>query len=371
MNDLVRNHGLLKIIAALLLGFMLSACADRMEFVPTVSPTLSVSTPILPTHTPLPPTSMPTPTPTVTPTPSPTPEPAHPLSIQYLREQVYDAELVIEERLTPNGYYEKYIVSYQSEGYKNYALLTVPLGRMPDAGWPVIVFNHGYIPPWMYRTTELYMYHVHAFASQGYIVLRPDYRGHGSSEGEARGAYSVPDYTIDVLNALAAIKKYKDADADHIGMWGHSMGGYITLRAMVVDEDIRAGVIWGGVVSSYADLCEHWFRCEDADSRTNYVAGSDLLETYGLPEENPEFWSAASANTYLVDISGPVQLHHGTGDLVVPLILSQILYDELTALGAEAEFYQYEEDNHNIEGYYGTAILRSIYFFDAYLKDAE
>jgi len=29
-------------------------------------------------------------------------------------------------------------------------------------------------------------------------------------------------------------------------MWGHSMGGEITLRAMVVSRDINAGVIWAG-----------------------------------------------------------------------------------------------------------------------------
>ena len=37
-------------------------------------------------------------------------------------------------------------------------------------------------------------------------------------------------------------------------MWGHSMGGYITLRAMVISDRVRAGVIWGGVVGAYPDL---------------------------------------------------------------------------------------------------------------------
>jgi len=31
-----------------------------------------------------------------------------------------------------------------------------------------------------------------------------------------------------VLNAVASVKRYPDADPDRIGMWGHSMGGHIT-----------------------------------------------------------------------------------------------------------------------------------------------
>src|SRR5690606_38600085 len=130
----------------------------------------------------------------------------------------------------------------------------------PATGWPVIIFNHGYIPPDVYRTTERYVAYVDGFARNGYIVYRPDYRGHAFSDGEARGAYGYPDYTIDVLNATAALKNYPDADPNRIGMWGHSMGGYITLRSMVVDPDIKAGVIWAGVVANYPDLLTRWRR---------------------------------------------------------------------------------------------------------------
>ncbi len=132
---------------------------------------------------------------------------------------------------------------------KQYALLTVPQGEPPATGWPAIIFNHGYIPPEVYRTTERYVAYVDGFARNGYVVFRADYRGHGFSEGEARGAYGNPDYTIDVLNGLASVKRLDYVDPDRIGMWGHSMGGYITLRAMVTSPDIKAGVIWAGVVA--------------------------------------------------------------------------------------------------------------------------
>src|SRR5215217_4526519 len=186
---------------------------------------------------------------------------SHPLQIDAMRARQYPgSDIVIEAVLDPGANYNRYYVSYLSEGLKIYALMTVPAGEKPPTGWPVIIFNHGYIPPNVYRTTERYIAYVDLIARSGYIVFRSDYRGHDNSEGEARGAYSTPDYTVDVLNAVSSMKRHPDADPGRIGMWGHSMGGYITLRSMVISDDIKAGVIWAGVVASYPDLLTKWRR---------------------------------------------------------------------------------------------------------------
>jgi dipeptidyl aminopeptidase/acylaminoacyl peptidase len=344
--------------------------------------------PPTPTRTPVPTptaTATPSPTPTITPiptptaTPSPTPTPLHPLMIESLRQRDYPgSEIVIEETLAPGSNYERYIASYQSEGLKIYALLTVPRGERPAAGWPVVVFNHGYIPPEQYRTTERYVAYVDGFARNGYIVLRSDYRGHGNSEGDARGAYDSPAYTVDVLNAVAAIQDYPDADPERVGMWGHSMGGSITLQAMVVTQDVRAGVIWAGMSGAYPDILawqrERWgdrpTPTPDAEGRTTRGA-LRLVEEYGEPEENPDFWAAISASSYLDDLSGPLQLHHGTADSSVPYEWSEALYQQLQALGEPVEFYTYQGDNHNLSNYFGTAMARSIEFFDTHVKGLE
>jgi dipeptidyl aminopeptidase/acylaminoacyl peptidase len=311
------------------------------------------------TETPLPSATF---TPSITPTATPTP--LNPLTIEYLRQHEYPAsELVIEETLDVGPNYFRYIASYHSDGLKLYGYLTVPFGDKPATGWPVIIFNHGFIEPEVYRATERYIAYVDGFARSGYIVFRPDYRGHDRSEGVARGAYGRPDYTIDVLNATAALKAYPDADPDRIGMWGHSMGGYITLRAMVVDPDIKAGVIWAGVVAAYEDMT-------DIDGRPRFGTRG-LLQTYGPPEQNPEFWASISANSYLADLSGPLQLHHGTADHSVPTFMSYYLAEEARAAGKEAELYIYDGDDHNLATYFTAAMLRSIDFFDKYVKGGE
>jgi dipeptidyl aminopeptidase/acylaminoacyl peptidase len=297
--------------------------------------------------------------------------------VELMRQQSYPgSEITIEQTLEPGANYNRYLASYLSEGFKIYALLTVPQGEKPETGWPVVIFNHGYIPPAQYRTTERYVAYVDAFARNGYIVFRSDYRGHGSSEGEAAGGYGSPDYTIDVLNAVASIKNYPEADPDRIGMWGHSMGGHITLRSMVVSKDIKAGVIWAGVVASYPDMLARWRRNNDNDATPTPDPNNsrrrwrqELVETYGTPEENPLFWAAISPNSYLNDLSGPIQLHHGTADHSVPVEFSETLHTQIQAAGKLGEIYTYEGDDHNISGYFSTAMERSVQFFDLHVKE--
>lgn len=298
----------------------------------------------------------------------------HELTIQTLRQSTYPgSDLTIEEELTPGVNYSRYLVSYRSEGLKIYALLTVPDGEKPESGWPVIVFNHGYIPPQEYRTTERYIAYTDGFSRNGYILIRPDYRGHGNSEGTASGAYGSNDYTIDVLNALSSIRRFKEADQNRIGMWGHSMGGFITLRAMVVNKNIKAGVIWGGVVASFPDLLNNWRR-RSTTPPPGIPTGArrwrdQLVTDYGRPEKNPDFWNSISANSFLNDISGPLELHHGTADVSVPVAFSEALATQLKLLGKGVELFTYTGDDHNISINFSLAMKRSVEFFDKYMKE--
>jgi uncharacterized protein len=328
---------------------------------------MAVSDTLAPSATPTP--ILPTLTPTQVPTRTPTPEP---MSITALRSGSYPgSDIVIVKELTAAITYRRYYAYYLSEGLKIYGLLTVPNGDPPPGGWPAIVFNHGYIPPNVYVTTERYVAYVDYLARAGYVVYKIDYRGNGNSEGIARGAYGDPGYTIDVLNAVASVKRLPQVNPQRIGMWGHSMGGFLTLRAMVISKDVKVGVIWAGVVGSYPDMINIWHHNDRVTPTPPPNSGGwrhKWVDQYGTPEENPQFWNSVSATSYLADLSGPIQLHHSTEDSEVPFVFSETLAKDIQAVGGTVEFYSYPGDDHNLAKPFGQAMSRTIAFFDKYLK---
>jgi dipeptidyl aminopeptidase/acylaminoacyl peptidase len=268
----------------------------------------------------------------------------------------------VRQTLRAGGNYSRQVVSYQSDGLRINALLTVPRGTPPKGGWPTIVFNHGYIPPAEYRTTERYVAYQDAFARAGFVTLKSDYRGHGSSQGEAVGGYYDPGYTVDVLNAAASLRKDSRVNGARLGMWGHSMGGALTLRAMVVEPGwFRAGVIWAGVVAPYSRLQSEWKVGE----------GAGQTEEQPVPKFDPlsaARFRAISPNSYLSSLGGPLQLHQGTADREVPYVFQKYLADELQAAGTAYQAFRYKGDDHNLSGNLGLALRRSVAFFKANLR---
>ncbi|MFB9995069.1 alpha/beta hydrolase family protein [Deinococcus oregonensis] len=279
-----------------------------------------------------------------------------PISVQALRARKYPGSaLTVRNTLRAGVNYSRQVVSYQSDGLRINALLTVPNGTPPKGGWPTIVFNHGYIPPAEYRTTERYVAYQDAFARAGFVTLKSDYRGHGSSEGEARGGYNDPGYTIDVLNAAASLKADPRVNPARLGLWGHSMGGQLSLRAMLVDNSFKAASLWAGVVASYDVLATDWNPPAIGPKPT-------------LDRLNRRYLRALSPNALLRDLKGrPIQLHHGTNDAEVPYSFQKALADDLRAAGQSVEAYRYEGDNHNLSQNLSTALRRSVAFFKANL----
>jgi uncharacterized protein len=301
------------------------------------------------------------------------PDPStHPNSIVALQARAFPGSKITLERQLKNGVnYRQWVASYQSDGLKILALLTIPNAKAPKDGFPVIVFNHGYIPPEQYRTTEKYLAYQAGFAKNGYVVFKPDYRGHGFSEGKPSSAYTSAGYTIDVMNAIASIKTLKQANAARVGLWGHSMGGYLTLRALILGSGAKAAVIWGGVVAPHLDIFK-FFASRSPAVNTQYkrytLERQKLYATFGSPQENPAFWNALSANTFITKPIAPIQLHHGLSDTVVPVNFSRILMAELKAVNSPVELYTYPRTDHNLSQSFGLAMRRSVAFFDRYLK---
>lgn len=290
-----------------------------------------------------------------------------------LQLEIEGSDILFEQRLADGPNYAQYIASYTSEGNKIYGLLTIPFGDPPEGGFKAIVFNHGFIPPADYRTTERYVAYVGSLAQAGFVVFKIDMRGHGDSEGEPQGSYFSPGYTIDAISALKSLQRMDIIDPDGIGMWGHSMAGNLVLRAMLIEPDIQAGVIWAGAVYSYDDLVRYAisdpsFTPAVREQFPTRRMGTILREAYGDPNTAEPFWQAVSLTEHIDLLQNPIQLHHAIDDDVVNIGYSYDLSTVLQLNGIFHEMYEYEGGGHNISSpYFDEAMRRTILFFQAHL----
>ena len=296
------------------------------------------------------------------------------MTIDYLRElEIEGSEIVFHERLSAGYNYARHLVSYTSEGNRIFGLLTVPFAEPPEGGFKAIVFNHGYIPPTVYQTTERYAAYVDYLARNGFVVFKIDYRGHGNSEGNPTGSYFSPGYTIDAISALKSLQTLEYVDPEGIGMWGHSMAGNLVLRAMLVEPEIKAGVIWAGAVYSYEDFLDYGISDntyrpqatpEDIEGDEHLRGNRAVFEIYGWPDLAEPYWQAVSLTANIDFLTSPLQLHHAEDDPVVNINYSYGLAGVLLENGKTYEFYPYEGGGHNlISPWFDQAMLRTVQFF--------
>ena len=301
------------------------------------------------------------------------------ISIDYLRSLTFSgSKITFEEELNPGANYSRYIASYQSEGNKIFGLLTIPNSGPPEGGFRAIVFNHGYIPPQQYVTTEKYVSYVDYLVRNGFVVFKIDMRGHGNSQGSPTGSYFSPGYTIDAINALKSLQTLNEVNAERVGMWGHSMSGNLTLRAMEVTDEIKAGVIWAGAVYSYEDFAKYrlydgsYVRRQNPNNSQNQQSSnrpgnSEITKLRETPEDidfTDPFWSSLSLTQNLKYLSGPVQLHHAVNDDVVNIGYSRDLVEAFEENDLDLELFEYEGGGHNIDSpYFEQAMQRTVDFY--------
>jgi dipeptidyl aminopeptidase/acylaminoacyl peptidase len=320
---------------------------------------------------------------TISPTPPPSPTPTETevtfdlgreLTIEYLRGlEIAGSEITFEEELQQTLYYRQHLVSYISEGNKIYGLLTIPNEEPPESGFKAIVFNHGYIPPAAYQTTERYVAYVDYLARNGFVVFKIDLRGHGRSEGEPGGSYFSPGYTIDAIAALKSLQTMDVVDPQGIGMWGHSMAGNLVLRAMLIEPEVKAGVIWAGAVYSYDDLGKYGIddntyqpppTPEAEGTPDSRRRSQEIFDTYGRPDTGEPFWQAVSLTENIEYLNSPLQLHHAVDDPVVSIGYAFDLAAVLQGNGKVYEFYDYAGGGHNLNSpYFEQAMQRTVAFF--------
>jgi dipeptidyl aminopeptidase/acylaminoacyl peptidase len=160
------------------------------------------------------------------------------------------------------------VVFPSADGMKIHGQLFLPSGAKPGQRRSAVIFFHGgsrrqMLLGWHYNYYYRNSYAFNQYlASRGYIVLSVNYRsgiGYGMEFREALdyGAVGASEYN-DVLGAGRYMKARADVDADHIGLWGGSYGGYLTALGLARNSDLFAAGVdfhgvhdWNGVITNF------------------------------------------------------------------------------------------------------------------------
>ena len=289
--------------------------------------------------------------------PSPTASSYQPLYIESLRNREYgEGEFNIEQTLQVTSAFTRTLISFDSDGLKVYGFMNTPKGSGP---FPVVLVLHGYVNPRAYRTPYTYTQrYADMLARAGFLVIHPDYRGHGRSEGdEEQDNLFRTGYAIDVMNLIEHVKRLTNADPNAIGLFGHSMGGGISTRVLALSDDVKASVLYGSM---------------SADEQANTKQISEVFRAGArIPEQDVPLseYAPISPINYLGNITAAIEIHHGERDPQVPVAWSRDLNAKLQALGKDVTLYEYPRAGHSLQGRDLTVMMeRVIVFFRVKLR---
>jgi uncharacterized protein len=251
----------------------------------------------------------------------------------------------------------------EKDGLVEYGLLTLPTSSEPPNGYPVVILIHGYVTPLYYSTEEAYVGDMEYYSSRGYAVIKPDLRGQGLSigAGSAEGAYYSMAYNTDVMSLIASVKQTKFLNKDKINIWGHSMGGYIALRASVLSPDIKNTIILSAPVGNIQEMFNAYVAISDTNNQTAGAIRASQLAKNGTPVSNPTYWDKTSPLNYLNNSKSYYQIHTGSADQIVPTQFSAELSAALNKANKPHEYFVYQGGDHGLLGLRNTIWSRSYY----------
>ena len=311
------------------------------------------------------PTAISTTAPTVPPTATinplvtltPTPDPFLDIYLESLKLRSYGGG-VLQDEGTLNGAdgFSRKLFKYRSEGLDLYGFINIPDG---DGPFPVIFLLHGYVGREGYNTIGYSARYADALVKEGYITIHPNLRGYAPSQS-GENILGIGD-TVDVLNLLELVRQQsglegllEKADSDRIGLWGHSMGGGIVMRVLIVDREIRAGLLYAAIHSNEEFNLSHFEK--DGRGNEKVIAPASAL-------------AKMSPSNYLGEITAPISIHHGGFDNVVPIEWSRDLCETLTDMEKEVKCREYPDQPHTFQNNEDANFIKNmIAFFDEYVK---
>ena len=225
------------------------------------------------------------------------------------------------------------------------AYLFVPKNLDRARKHPAIVWVHGdgvnqNYDGWHVQRNYAVYYSVHQYLlQQGYVVIAPDYRGSiGYGSAWREGVYmdvGGNDFK-DAAMSADYLKTLPYVDADRVGIWGLSYGGFFTLLAVTErPTTFRAAVDVAGV-ADYAMYYDDPYH------------GTWTASRIGTPDQNPQVYAQASPVSHIDRLARPLLVLHGTADVNVPYLHSVRLIDAALKnnKGPLVEFMTYPGEFH-------------------------
>jgi len=255
--------------------------------------------------------------------------------------------------------------------------------------------NHGFFSRSVYHSGDGTDRASPYLAEHGYITLASDYRSWGESDIGASFFYS--GLVIDVINLIKAIPSISEADPSRIGVWGHSMGGGVTMKVLTIlggqNENtktrIKAAVLYSPVSADDADIINRWgMGCFGDIAEGEQIVGcnsSDVIpidlprnlqDAYRFAASDEDTLKEVSPFYHLDLINVPIQIHYGTEDgkflSGTPPEWSVKLTQRLRDAGKQVELLQYEGEGHSFIGQPWFDFMgRTLRFFDKYVKNTS
>lgn len=228
-------------------------------------------------------------------------------------------------------------VSFKSEdGLQVYGQLFKPKNLKGKS--PALVYVHGgprrqMFLGWHFMDYYFYDYAVNQYlASQGFTVLSINYRmgtgyGYEFQNPDRVGNLGAEEY-LDILAAGKWLQQQKDVDANKIGVFGGSYGGYLTAFALGKNSDIfKAGVDIHGVHNRE--------RKQEDGSKAPDMDLAVKLSWESSPSKYVDTWKS------------PVLIIHGDDDQNVAFAQSLDLINRLKDKKVEVEYLVVPDETHH------------------------
>ncbi|MBI2405707.1 alpha/beta fold hydrolase [Candidatus Microgenomates bacterium] len=308
------------------------------------------------------------PTPIISPA-VPKPTPLAKYSFEQLRTRSYEgSEIKLERVLEREDEFTSYVFSFTTDSKRVTGQANLPAQaglplrqRLGQAKSPVVVMLRGYADKEIYFTGLGTRKAAGEFAKAGFITLAPDFLGFGGSDSESADIIEARlEKPVTILNLLESIKTLPQADIGNVFLWGHSNGGQVALSVLEVGKNSIPTTLWAPVTRPFPQNVLDYIGELDDQGRMVMASISAFLANY-----NP---AQFSVETYVQDITVPLQVHQGTGDQLVKVEWTNEFVEKIRSLEKQVDYYTYKGDDHNLSRNWDTVVARDIEFFKKHLQ---